>query len=148
MDPCKEFEELVKIELEAYEEAKKDAFLRFILGFLGFESLYDYLKTGNIDWTAIFDAIVVLDLAYIITQFVRALRSAGLSGAAKQLAKKLGPWAIGILIIDLGYQLYNLYNRWSEASDEFNERINELYNRSECDQKDNILRELSVERED
>ncbi len=144
MDPCEDLKLELDIALEAKAERRKDAVIRFILGLIGFEWAYDLIKGKGIDWSVLIDLLILLDLAAAIAWLLQQLPKVGLTGLAGQIAKKLGPWAIAFLVIDLAIQIWVLIERLGKASDDFDRRVKEIYDKSDCPDKDKILKEKGI----
>jgi|GEM_PF-2664849 len=145
MDPCEELEADLDVQQEILDETKFLAGLRLFLGVIGFEWLYDLIKTRKFEWKTFLDALVLGDIAYLLYWLRELLKTMGLKDALKELGKKVGPWAIAIwaaaILINIGIYI----SRRITASDRFDKAVAALYHAYDnCDRRDEIFRERGI----
>lgn len=144
MDPCEKLALDLDLEITQRSELRWDTVIRFFLRLIGFEWLYNYFKGRSLNWEDFLRALVALDIAAAIVFLARNLQALGLKDAAKELLKKIGPWAIAIWVAVLAVEIYALISTLSEISDEFDERVRELYDTTDCATKDDVFRQKGV----
>ncbi|NOU18726.1 MAG: hypothetical protein HOO91_14305 [Bacteroidales bacterium] len=142
MDPCTELDQDLTIEIGAHSEIKKQIFIRFLLGLLNLDWLYDILitKIRGAEWTDILNALLNLDIAAAIWWLIKLLQEVGLKDLVPQLLKRIGPWALAIWVVTIVADIGILIYRLSRESDRYEQALKDLYNSSNCEMKDEIFK--------
>lgn len=145
MDPCDELEADLDLEQDILDETKFLAGLRLFLGIIGFEWLYDLIKYRRFDWKTFLDALVLGDIIFLLYWLRELLKTLGLKDALKELAKKVGPWAIAIWAVAILANIGIYISRRLTASNRFDEAVAALYHAYDnCERRDEIFRERGL----
>jgi hypothetical protein len=146
MTPCEQLEQDLLLEKDVYSQVKWQCVIRFLLGLLNLDWLYDILwaKTRGAGWSDILNALLTLDIALAITFLINLLKEVGLKDAAKELLKRVGPWAIALWAITIAVDIVVLIVRLTAASDRFDAAVKQLYDTTDCTERDKVFAKLNI----
>ena len=147
MTPCEQLEQDLRIEIDTHDEIRKQTFIRFLLGLLNLDWLYDILilKIRGPEWRDVLNALIALDIVVAIIWLINLIREIGFRDLAKELLKRLGPWALAIWVVTIVADIGILIYRLTTESDRYDIALKELYTNSDCDKKDEIFRKMDLE---
>lgn len=144
MESCEELEKLLDKAIATLSSDRTEIMLRAFLGALGLEFVHDALQGKKINWTALLDLLITLDIITAISWLTGTFRNTGFNNLAQTIVTRFGGWALLIAVGIITYQIVTAIQKLNQRQQDFVFEIQSYYQHSNCQNKDEIFRKRGL----